>query len=162
MGLRRREDRPLAVAVRTYYTTPRHSDDYLEGWLDPWGGPRLLPGEGWVFWRGGRGRKRRGGPAQHAGRSRHLGPRGPPRRRAPRRRWLAARPAELQLAEEDRTQPVRGAALPMGFNRTPPYTNGLLLTGDAAGLVNPFTGEGIAYALESGQIAARVITHALA
>src|SRR5262252_10928177 len=50
----------------------------------------------------------------------------------------------------------------MGFNRTPPYTHGLLLTGDAAGLVNPFTGEGIAYALESGQIAAQVITHALA
>ena len=33
---------------------------------------------------------------------------------------------------------------------------------DAAGLVNPFTGEGIAYALESGEIAAQVITHALA
>ena len=31
MGLRRRADRPLAVAVRTYYTSPRHADDYLEG-----------------------------------------------------------------------------------------------------------------------------------
>jgi flavin-dependent dehydrogenase len=29
-------------------------------------------------------------------------------------------------------------------------------------MVNPFTGEGIAYALESGEIAARVITQALA
>lgn len=32
---------------------------------------------------------------------------------------------------------------------------GALLVGDAAGLVNPFTAEGIAYALESGELAAR-------
>src|SRR5215472_1786999 len=49
MGLRRREDRPLAVAVRTYYTSPRHADDYLEVWLDLWDGRRLLPGYGWIF-----------------------------------------------------------------------------------------------------------------
>src|SRR5262249_57687140 len=64
--------------------------------------------------------------------------------------------------EEPGTQPVRGAGLPMGFNRSTPYRKGLLVTGDAAGLVNPFTGEGIAYALESGEIAAHVITQALA
>ena len=28
MGLNRREDRPLGVAVRTYYASPRHRDDY--------------------------------------------------------------------------------------------------------------------------------------
>ncbi|MBV9094377.1 MAG: FAD-dependent oxidoreductase, partial [Streptosporangiaceae bacterium] len=33
-GLRKRDDRPLGVAVRTYYKTPRHDDDYLESWLD--------------------------------------------------------------------------------------------------------------------------------
>ena len=44
----------------------------------------------------------------------------------------------------------------MGFNRTPHYTSGLLLAGDAGGMVNPFNGEGIAYAMESGEIAARV------
>jgi flavin-dependent dehydrogenase len=78
------------------------------------------------------------------------------------RRWLAAMPAEWGFTEENRTQPVRGAALPMGFNRTPHYTRGLLLAGDAGGMVNPFNGEGIGYALESGEIAARVITQALA
>ena len=71
-------------------------------------------------------------------------------------------PAEWGFTEENRTQPVRGAALPMGFNRTPHYTRGLLLAGDAGGMVNPFNGEGIAYALESGELAARVITQALA
>jgi flavin-dependent dehydrogenase len=34
--------------------------------------------------------------------------------------------------------------------------------GDAGGMVNPFNGEGIAYAMESGEMAAEVITQALA
>ena len=71
-------------------------------------------------------------------------------------------PAEWGFTEENRTEPIRGAALPMGFNRTPHYTRGLLLAGDAGGMVNPFNGEGIPYAMESGEIAARVITQALA
>ena len=82
--------------------------------------------------------------------------------RAMLRRWLAGMPAEWGLNEENRTQPVRGAALPMGFNRTPHYTRGLLLAGDSGGMVNPFNGEGIGYALEAGEIAARVIVQALA
>ena len=49
MGLRKRDDRPLGVAVRTYYRTPRHEDDYLESWLDLWDSGRLLPGYGWIF-----------------------------------------------------------------------------------------------------------------
>ncbi len=52
---------------------------------------------------------------------------------------------------------MRGAALPMGFNRQPHYTRGLLLVGDSGGMVNPFNGEGIAYAMESGELAAEVI-----
>ena len=81
--------------------------------------------------------------------------------RALLKRWLAAMPAEWGFAEENRTEPVRGAALPMGFNRTPHYTRGLMLVGDAGGMVNPFNGEGIAYAMESGEIAARTIVQAL-
>ncbi len=50
----------------------------------------------------------------------------------------------------------------MGFNRTPHYHNGLLLAGDAGGMINPFNGEGIAYAMESGEILARTVTQALA
>jgi flavin-dependent dehydrogenase len=59
------------------------------------------------------------------------------------------------------TGPVRGAALPMGFNRQPHYDRGLLLVGDAGGMVNPFNGEGIAYAMESGRLAADVLVQAL-
>ena len=48
----------------------------------------------------------------------------------------------------------------MGFNRQPHYDKGLLLVGDAGGMVNPFNGEGIAYAMESGRLAAEVIAQA--
>ena len=50
----------------------------------------------------------------------------------------------------------------MGFNRTPHYTRGLVLVGDAGGMVNPFNGEGIAYAMASARIAAGVVAEALA
>jgi flavin-dependent dehydrogenase len=59
------------------------------------------------------------------------------------------------------TTPIRGAALPMGFNRKPHYTRGVLLVGDAGGMVNPFNGEGIAYAMESGEMAAEAIVQSL-
>ena len=49
----------------------------------------------------------------------------------------------------------------MGFNRTPVYADGLFLVGDAAGMVNPFNGEGIDYALEAGRLSADVISQAL-
>ena len=70
-------------------------------------------------------------------------------------------PAEWGLQRRHQTGPIRGAALPMGFNRQPHYTRGLLLVGDAGGMVNPFNGEGIAYAMESGRLAADVIAQAL-
>ena len=156
MGLRKRDDRPLGVAVRTYYASPRHDDDYLEAWLDLWDGDKLLPGYGWIFGMGD------GTSNVGLGLLNTSEAFGNIDYRAMLRRWLAGMPAEWGLNEENRTQPVRGAALPMGFNRTPHYTRGLLLAGDSGGMVNPFNGEGIAYALEAGEIAARVIVQALA
>jgi geranylgeranyl reductase family protein len=156
MGLRKRDDRPLGVAVRTYYTSPRHDDDYLESWLDLWDGDRLLPGYGWIFGMGdgtsnvGLGLLNTSAAFGHTDYHALL------------RKWLKGMPAEWGFTEENRTAPIRGAALPMGFNRTPQYHQGLLLVGDAGGMVNPFNGEGIAYAMESGQILARTVTQALA
>jgi geranylgeranyl reductase family protein len=155
MGLPKRDDRPLGVAVRTYYRTPRHDDDYLESWLDLWDGDRLLPGYGWIFGMGdgtanvGLGLLNTSAAFGHTDYHALL------------RRWLKSMPAEWGYTEENRTQPIRGAALPMGFNRTPHYHRGLLLAGDAGGMVNPFNGEGIAYAMESGEILARTVTQAL-
>jgi geranylgeranyl reductase family protein len=156
MGLRKRDDRPLGVAVRTYYKTPRHDDDYLESWLDLWDGDRLLPGYGWIFGMGD------GTSNVGLGLLNTSAAFGNTDYHALLRRWLNGMPAEWGFTEENRTQPIRGAALPMGFNRTPCYYNGLLLAGDAGGMVNPFNGEGIAYAMESGEILARTIVQALA
>ena len=155
MGLRKRDDRPMGVAVRTYYTSPRHEDDYLESWLDLWDGDRLLPGYGWIFGMGD------GTSNVGLGLLNTSDAFGKTDYRELLKRWLKSMPEEWGYVEENRTEPVRGAALPMGFNRTPHYHKGLVLAGDAAGMVNPFNGEGIAYAMESGELLARVVSQAL-
>jgi flavin-dependent dehydrogenase len=50
--------------------------------------------------------------------------------------------------------PVRGYPIRTDFAHAPTYAQNLMLVGEAAGLVNPLTGEGVDYALESGKIAA--------
>ncbi len=156
LGLTKREDRPMGVAVRTYYTSPRSDDDWLESWLELWEGDDLLPGYGWIFGMGD------GTSNVGLGILNTSSAWGAVDYRALLRRWLDDTPEEWGFREENRTGPVRGAALPMGFNRQPHYGNGLLLVGDAGGMVNPFNGEGIAYAMESGAMAAEVVAQALA
>jgi flavin-dependent dehydrogenase len=76
--------------------------------------------------------------------------------------WLSSTPDEWQLNDEAYAEgSIQGAALPMGFNRVPHYTRGVLLVGDCGGMVNPFNGEGIAYAMESGELAAEIAVQAL-
>ena len=164
MGLQKRDDRPMGVAVRTYYKSPRHDDDWLESWLELWdkgpegsaGKARLLPGYGWIFGVGD------GTSNVGLGILNTSTAWGKVDYKVLLKRWLDQTPEEWGFREENRTQPVRGAALPMGFNRQPHYANGMLLVGDSGGMVNPFNGEGIAYAMESGEIAAQVVAQALA
>lgn len=161
MGREKREDRPMGVAVRAYYTSPRHDDDYLESWLELWSqdaqGKRvLLPGYGWVFGVGD------GTSNVGLGILNTSAAFGKTDYKDVMRRWVATMPAEWTYNEQTITGPIRGAALPMGFNRQPHYADGLLLVGDAGGMVNPFNGEGIAYAMESARLAAEVIAQAFA
>ncbi len=161
LGIGKRSDRPMGVAVRRYYTSPRTDDDHLESWLELWDGDgggerRQLPGYGWIFGVGDGTSNVGLGILNSSAAFRHTD------YRAMLGRWLATLPAEWGFAEENATGPVRGGGLPMGFNRTPHYTRGLLLVGDAGGAVNPFNGEGIAYAMESGRLAAEHVTQALA
>ena len=160
MGLTKRDDRPMGVAVRTYYTSPRHTDDWLESWLELWDGEpgksHLLPGYGWIFGMGD------GTCNVGLGMLNTSAAFGKTDYKDLLKRWLDNTPAEWQFRDEFRTTEVRGAALPMGFNRQPAYANGLLLVGDAGGMVNPFNGEGISYAMESGRYAADHIIDAVA
>jgi flavin-dependent dehydrogenase len=157
----KRDDRPMGVAVRSYYSTPRHDDDYIESWLELWtkgdqGEDVLMPGYGWLFPLGD-GTSNIGlgilDTAEAFGTFDY---------RDVMRRWVAGMPEEWGISEESQLAPIRGAALPMCFNRQPLYERGLLLVGDAGGMVNPFNGEGIAEAMEAGRRAAEVIASALA
>ncbi|MPZ61764.1 MAG: geranylgeranyl reductase family protein [Propionibacteriales bacterium] len=160
LGMHKRDDRPMGVAVRTYYTSPRHDDDWLESWLelrynDERGHGHLLPGYGWIFGVGD-GRSNVGlgilDTSEAFGNVDY---------KEALRRWLSSTPEEWGFRDENMVGPIRGAALPMAFNRKPHYRDGVLLVGDAGGMINPFNGEGIAYAMEAAEIAAGVIVHAL-
>lgn len=63
----------------------------------------------------------------------------------------------LQGAE--RVGPVKGYPLRIDFATAPTYAQRLLLVGESAGLVNPLTGDGIDYALETGKIASKHIAN---
>ena len=160
LGIRKRDDRPMGVAYRKYFRSPRHDDDWLESWLELWdgkpGASRLLPGYGWIFGVGD------GTSNVGLGILNTSDAFGKTDYRAMLDRWLANLPEEWGYVEENSTGPTRGAALPMGFNRKPHYVNGALLVGDAGGMVNPMNGEGIAYAMESGRFAAEIVAQALA
>jgi geranylgeranyl reductase family protein len=115
LGLVRREDRPLGVAVRRYVRTPRAADDYLDISFDlSADGPTAasMPGYGWIFGMGdgtanvgfGLLDTRRSDGSDH---------------RAVLRQWLDTFPPEDQLDEEHAVTPLRGAALPLALHRRP-------------------------------------------
>jgi geranylgeranyl reductase family protein len=61
-----------------------------------------------------------------------------------------------------RLGPIRGFGLPLGSKRRLISGDGYLLLGDAASLIDPFSGEGISHAMVSGRHAADWATRALA
>ncbi|WP_049578702.1 geranylgeranyl reductase family protein [Streptomyces sp. SBT349] len=159
LGIGRLPRRPMATALRRYYRSPsRHDDPYLDIWADlrerP-GGP-VLPGYGWIFPMGdGRVNVGMGLVGTDDQRSRDT--------RRLLDTWLERTPEEWGLRGDAHAEgPLRGAALPMGHNRLPHYTRGVLLVGDAGGMVSPWNGEGIPYAMESGELAAETAVYALA
>nr|PZN00469.1 MAG: FAD-dependent oxidoreductase [Actinomycetota bacterium] len=147
MGIERKPKRPMGVAVRTYFTTPRHEEEWMEGHLEIWDGERgrsnLLPGYGWIF--------PLGDGTANVGLG-TLSAKGTPSKldhRALLRDWLEHSAQDWELGEQ--VGEVKGAAIPMAFNRQPHYVPGMMLVGDTGGMVNPFNGEGIAYAMQAAR-----------
>jgi geranylgeranyl reductase family protein len=154
-GVRRDPTRPLGIAARRYYRVDYHPGPWIESWLDLWDGDLLLPGYGWLFPVAG-GRINLGAGLlntfknfQDISAQRLFGA------------FARMLPPEWNINEETADGRVLSGPLPMGLNRTPQAVPGLLLIGDAAGAVNPFNGEGIAYAIETGEIAADLVHEAL-
>ncbi|MDQ3402209.1 MAG: geranylgeranyl reductase family protein [Actinomycetota bacterium] len=161
VGMDKIDSRPMGVAVRRYYASPRSKDDYLESHLELWDrsdpdNPALLPGYGWIFGMGD------GTVNVGLGILSTSKAYGSTDYRQLMRSWLDGTPEEWGFREHNAQGKIGGAALPMGFNRTPHYRDGLLLVGDAGGMVNPFNGEGIGYAMESARLAAECVIQALA
>lgn len=148
LGGRRIPSRPMGVAMRAYYRSPKSSETYLESFLELWAGDELLPGYGWLF------------PLPDGTVNVGLGllSTSPHFQQTDYKRmledWLAGLPPEWELTPENRIGKPRGGPLPMGFNRSLLARPGFMVIGDAAGVVNPFNGEGIAYAMETGKMAA--------
>ncbi|MEM7733910.1 MAG: geranylgeranyl reductase family protein [Pseudomonadota bacterium] len=68
----------------------------------------------------------------------------------------------LELLRTGRNAKVKGQFLPFGGFRNRPGRGHVLLAGDAAGFVDPITGEGIGYAIQSGAMAGRAAAEAVA
>ncbi len=157
LGLNRRTDVPLGVAVRQYVRTPRSSNPYLDISFDlTERGPdaESMPGYGWLFGMGD-------GTANLGFGLLDTRYAGSDDARTVYRRWLATLGEEWGLDLSAAT-PLRGAGLPTSLSRRPAYTRGLMLVGDSAGSVNPFNGEGISYAMETARTAAEIAVEALA
>jgi geranylgeranyl reductase family protein len=155
VGVRRDAAKPLGIAARRYYRIDRHPGPWLEVWMDLWERDTILPGYGWLF--------------PLADGSVNLGAgvlntfrdfKDVSAQRVFDAFWRML-PVEWGVNEGSAEGRVLSGPLPMGFSRTPTAVPGMLVVGDAAGMVNPFNGEGIAYAMEAGEIAAELIHDAL-
>ena len=75
--------------------------------------------------------------------------------------FCATAPARWGISPETATCAPTGGRLPTGGSVTPRVGPTYLVVGDAAGSVNPFNGEGISLAYETGRLAADAVDLAL-
>ncbi len=157
LGVSLREDRPMAVGARAYFRSSRSDDEWISSFLDLADAEgNLLSGYGWVF------------PLDNGLLNVGLGLLSTSRefRAVSYRRllesWAGGMAEQWETTPDNQVGRIKTGPIPMGFNRTPLHQRGVLLVGDSAGMVNPFNGEGISYAMEAGRLAAEVVDQALA
>lgn len=136
----------LARASRAYFEGVPNLDGALHFRFD--GVP--LPGYGWLFPLGS-GEVNIGAGFYAGSRQAASNP------QAVLESLLQHPPIRSLMHQAQRRGPVKGFPLRMDFHRSPSSAERLLLVGECAGLVNPFTGEGIDYALESARLAAETL-----
>ncbi len=157
LGVTRIREWPLGMALRGYYRSARDQEPWIESHLDirdPSG--KVVPGYGWVFPLGdgrvnvGVGLLSTDGAWKGVNTTRL------------QEYFVAQVGAAWGLDEESRLGVPTGGRLPMGLARGPRVGANTLVVGDAGATINPFNGEGIAYAYETGRLAAGVLGEALA
>jgi geranylgeranyl reductase family protein len=156
LGTARNRSYPLGMAIRGYFRSPGHDDPWIESHLDlrDRHGDHL-PGYGWVFPLGdgtvnvGVGLLSTFAGWKHVNTS-HL-----------MEAFCETAPARWGLSADTATGPPTGGRLPTGFSVLPRVGPTYVAVGDAAGSVNPFNGEGISVAYETGRYAADAVDLAL-
>jgi len=143
---------PDLMAMRAYFEGVEGAPTLLEVHYER----AILPGYGWIFptnhWQANVGV----GVYASDVRSRALN------LKDTFHRFVANNPrSQARLGRARMVGPARGYPLRTGVGGTIPYTDNVLVAGEAASLVSPLTGEGIAAALESGELAARHVRDAL-
>lgn len=137
---------PMAVALRGYAPTPAHRSHAQVIVFDT----ARQPAYAWSF--------DRGDGLANVGYGELLGH----RHDAPTRSQLMARlEALLPGSTGHGSGRWKGHQLPLSTGRWQPPTGPVTLVGDAAGLVNPMTGEGIYYAVATGLAAGRAAAEAV-
>lgn len=136
-------------AARGYYENVRGLSDAIEFHFDS----VPLPGYGWVFPTSPTTANVGAGYFVRVGQ--------PPMRNSPRQVFddFILNPHVAEMLNEARAvTPIKGYPLRFDFPTARLAFPGLYLIGEACGLVNPLTGEGIDYALESAEVAAEVLS----
>jgi geranylgeranyl reductase family protein len=156
LGTFRTKEWPYGTAIRTYWETPRHAEPWIESALDVKdrnGNP--LPGYGWIFPVGdgtvniGVGLLSTFRDFKSVNTTNLLNEYA----HMVRDRW--------EIDPDVPTCKATSGRIPMGGSVGPKAGPTYLIVGDAAGSVNPFNGEGISLAYETGRIAADVLDQAL-
>jgi len=157
LGTSRRRSYPLGMAIRGYFTSPYHDEPWIESHLDLRDREgHHLPGYGWVFPVGdgtvnvGVGLLSTFQGWKSVNTSKLMDA------------FVATAPARWGISPETACGPPTGGKLPTGGSVLPKVGPTWLVAGDAAGSINPFNGEGIAYAYETGRLAAEVLDVAIA
>jgi flavin-dependent dehydrogenase len=157
LGTERDRRLPFGLAARGYYSSPRSQDPYIESHLDLRDAEgATVPGYGWIFPLGdgtvnvGVGVLSTFHRWRDVNTSTLMGA------------LEATAPDYWDLGPDTKISNPRGGKLPMSLAVGPKVGPNWVLVGDAAGAVNPFNGEGIAYAYETGRMAAGHVHAALA
>jgi len=146
---------PMGLAIRQYFTSPMQSSGWFEAYLDVRSAGDSLPAYGWVFPVGDGTVNAGVGLLSTYGAWRDVN------LNRLQDAFIGGLPPEWEINTETVCSKPRAGRLFMGGSVRPPHGPGFLLTGDAAGFINPCNGEGIAYAYETGRIAGRHIDDAL-
>lgn len=156
LGNQRDKRLPQGMAIRGYFESPKHDDPWIESALDVRDrNGDAMPGYGWIFPCGdgtinvgiGLLSTFRGWREINTS---HL-----------MKEWAATAPEHWGIDPDAMLGEATGGRLPMAGSIHPKSGPTWIAVGDAAGSINPFNGEGIDYAYETGRMAAGLIDEAL-